>query len=355
MEMRQIDSQDMFSILQDFPRQVKEAVTIGKNAPNFHEKPVSSHFVIAGMGGSAIGGDLLRSYAAATNGADHLNIVVNRTYHLPGNNDENTNIILSSYSGGTEETLSAGREAIAKTSRIISITSGGELAAVASKYGFPAITIPGGLQPRCAIGYSFFPMLYILIKSGAFKHEAIEESELAISELIELLEEKSVLYADLNSTANPAIQLAEAIFGTVPVIYSAGERLDVVNLRWRGQFQENAKNFAFGNFLPEMNHNEVNSWANPPEMANKFSIIFLLDHDDHERVRIRFSALEKLLQNRSAKILSYQSNAKTLLARIFDLIYLGDWASYYLSLLNGVDPTPIPFINELKEILSKSY
>lgn len=354
LELKQIDSQDMYSILKNFPEQVREAVSIGKSASTFIDKLESETFLIAGMGGSAIGGDLVRSYSAAIPGADHLNITVNRTYKLPRNIDKKTNIILSSYSGGTEETLAAEREAIELSSHLICITTGGSLGEEAAEHGFPKITIPGGMQPRCAIGYSFFPMLYVFINSGAYKNNAIRITEESIDELISLLDEKSKLYSNINDEQNPAIALAEALFGTAPVIYSSGERLDTVNLRWRGQFHENAKNFAFGSLLPEMNHNEVNSWANPPDMKNRFSIIFLRDCDDHERVKIRFSALQKLLKERSAKILSYESNAKTLLARMFDLIYLGDWASFYLSLLNKVDPTPIPFINELKDILSES-
>ncbi len=351
-ELRKIDSQDMFTILKEFPAQVREAVEIGRNAPSFTEKAVSDEYIIAGMGGSAIGGDTLRSYASSLPGANHLKITVNRTYSLPKSIDRNTNVILSSYSGGTEETLSAANEALSVTRRLVCITTGGKLGETADKNGFPKITIPGGMQPRCALGYSFFPMLYVFLNCGAFAGRAEAITEKSLEELIPLLQKRSEQYSDWKNENNHALKLAEDIYGTAPVVYSASERMDTVNLRWRGQFHENAKNFAFGGFLPEMNHNEVNSWAYPSELKQKFSIILLRDPDDHPRVKIRFDALETLLKKRCGKMLVFESSADTLLARIFDMIYLGDWASWYLALLNGVDPTPIPFISELKNILS---
>lgn len=355
-DMREIDSKNMFEILKNFPEQVKEAIEIGKKAPlmNAPEKP--KNFLILGMGGSAIGGDLLRSYCAATKGADRLRIAVNRSYDIPGWVDEETCVIASSYSGGTEETLSAFEQAFRITKNIICITTGGKLGEQAKEKGVPIIEIPGGMQPRCALGYSFFPMLIQLMRLGAFEQIAVEETEAAFEELIPMLESDSMEFADMDAedyeNANVAIQLADDLIDAIPIIVSASERTDVVNLRWRGQFQENAKNIAFGAYLPEMNHNEINGYANPLDGEEYFFFIFLTDPEDHPRVQIRFDVTQELLEDICVDGISLSGEGDYLLTRMFSLIYLGDWTSYYLALYNSEDPTPIPQISVLKKALS---
>jgi glucose/mannose-6-phosphate isomerase len=351
MELKKIDSQNMFEILKNFPQQLEDAIRIGKEAPGFPLEIKSNDFAILGMGGSAIGGDLIRSYSNVLPGASHLSISVNRNYVLPDSIIERTNIIASSYSGGTEETITAYKAAIKKSKNVVCITTGGELEYLAIQNNTPVIKIPAGYQPRCALGYSFFTMLYLFIKSGAYKKEAIEITEKAIDELFILIKNSSEKFSNL-SEDNEAYQTAKQLHGTIPVIYSSIERMDAVNLRWRGQIQENAKNLAFGNYLPEMNHNEINAFSYPENLSTKFSIIFMKDVDDNDRVKIRFNVLEDILSPKVNQIIKIQSDGKYLLTRLFDIIYFGDWVSYYLAILNGVDPTPIPNIIKLKKILS---
>lgn len=346
------DEGNMFDILKNFPSQVREALETARNAPEFSSKIRSNNFAILGMGGSAIGGDLLASYTGSLPGADHINIQINRTYNLPGYVNKDYNVIASSYSGNTEETISGFNQAIERGANIISVTTGGELADLSDKNNLPRITLPAGLQPRCAIAYSFFPILYTVMKSGAFNQEAVDTTEEAIEELIQRLDEKSQIYINPDEFGNSALMIAAKLVGSVPVIYSSSERMNTVNLRWRGQFQENAKTMAFGNLLPEMNHNEINSWNYPTGMPGKMSLIFIRDPDDHPRVKIRFDAVRDILESKSAGIISVRSEGKYLLTRMFDLIYLGDWVSYYLALLNGADPTPIPDITALKARLT---
>ncbi len=346
------DRSNMYNVLLTFPEQVRHAISIGEEAPFFAKKPTSDNYVILGLGGSAIGGDLARSYCAATKGADHLNISVSRTYGLPGSVNDRTNVIASSYSGDTEETLSAFDQAQKRTNNILCISTGGKITVKARKKGYPVIGIPTGLQPRCALGYSFFPLLMTLMKHPTVSPAARKQASSGMKEVVELLEAQSTMYAQASSK-NMALSLAKKLLGTAPVVYSSAERMDAVNLRWRGQIQENSKNVAFGHVLPEMNHNEINGWSYPSDTKKHFSIILLRDADDHNRVSIRFDALKDILKKQVKGIHEIRPEGKTLLGRMFSAIYLGDWVSYYLAMLNGVDPTPVPVIMQLKALLAQ--
>ncbi len=346
------DKANMFNVLLTFPEQIRHAISIGDEAPFFSNKPTSDQYVILGLGGSAIGGDLARSYCAATKGADHLQISVSRTYSLPGNVGESTNVVASSYSGDTEETLSAYEQARKRTKNMLVISTGGQITKRATKNGFPVIGIPKGLQPRCALGYSFFPLLMSLMKHPTVGTAARKATIAGMKEVVELLDAQSSTYAQANSK-NTALNLAKKLVGTAPVIYSAADRMDAVNLRWRGQIQENAKNVAFGHVLPEMNHNEINGWSYPRDTKQHFSIVLLRDADDHQRVSIRFDALKDILKKQVKGLHEIRPEGKTLLGRMFSAIYLGDWVSYYMAMLNNVDPTPVPVIMKLKALLAE--
>lgn len=346
-----LDPSNMFEVLYRMPEQIKEAVGIGERAPMWRRQATSNRYAIFGLGGSAIGGDLLRSYAAAVPGADHLNMTVHRGYSAPGWLDGDTNVIVSSYSGDTEETLSAFDEAKKKTDRMLCITTGGTLGKKAVTYGLPIINIPPDYQPRCALAFAFFPLLTVMGRSGAFDAKAVRLNTKGIKELLAQLEELRDVYAS-KSAKNPALALAKKLHGTVPVIYSASERMDAVNLRWRGQIQENAKQVAFGNTLPEMNHNEINGWQHPAELTKQASVVLLRDADDHARVRLRFDALEDIVKKSVANLVTVEGTGNTLLSRMFTAIYLGDWVSWHLAILNGVDPTPVPVIQTLKARLA---
>ncbi len=347
-----VDTSNMFNVLLTFPEQVRHAISIGEDAAFFSRKPQSNDITVLGLGGSAIGGDLVRSYCAATKGADQLNLSVSRGYTVPGYVNEKSCVIVSSYSGDTEETLSAYDIARKRKANMLCISTGGQIAQRATRHGLPLITIPKGFQPRCALGYSFFPVLMSVMKHPSVSSAARNATKKGMSEVVDLLDHLSGIYATVNSK-NPALALAKKLHGTAPVVYSASERTDAVNLRWRGQIQENAKNVAFGHVLPEMNHNEINGWSFPRDTKKNFSIVLLRDGDDHARVGIRFGALKDILKPRVKAIHELHSQGNSLLARMFSLIYLGDWVSYYMALLNGVDPTPVPVIMKLKAHLAQ--
>ncbi len=349
--IKNLDNQDMFSVLMSFPRQMSEAVQIGRNSPLFQSTEIPQKIIILGMGGSAIGGDLLRSYASAIEGASHLNIVVNRGYDLPGFVDDSWFVIVSSYSGGTEETISSYEQAKKKSKNIFVITAGGEIEKLAKADGFPTAIIPGGLMPRCGLGYSFVTMLFQLMRIHAFQQKAIEVTSEALIEIENLLGSKAKIYSEINDK-NPAIELAKKLAAKQLIFHSAESRLDVVNLRWRGQIQENAKQIAFGSLLPEMNHNEINSWSFPEGAAKGYFAIFLKDKEDHRQTKKRFGAIEQIYKDFGIDSISLEGDGKSLLARMFDLIYLADWTSYWLALVNGIDPTPIPVISKLKILMA---
>ncbi len=340
-----IDKSNMYQILKDFHLQIQEAVKIANSFEfkNFDIQNVNK-IIINGMGGSAIGGDLVRSYTLYETS---IPIFINRNYRLPSFADENTLVIISSYSGNTEETNSAYAEAIYKNCKILCITSGGKVEETARKNNHNFVIIPGGLQPRCAIGYSFFTLLILLTKLGFIKDKSAE-----IHSVIAMVKENSATFSSLDEKVSPALQIAKELKGKLPVIYSSVDVLDVVNLRWRGQISENAKMLAFGNFYPEMNHNELVGWELNKEILKNIVVVFLKDVEDIARIQTRMSITEDIYVKLASAILTIKGEGKTLLERIFYLIYLGDWISYHLAVLNNVDPTPVDAINYLKNKLA---
>jgi glucose/mannose-6-phosphate isomerase len=348
------DRSNMRAVLRTFPDQVRHALQIASQAPPLEGIEVRSEVVVAGLGGSAIGADLVRSYCAATRGAERLRMHVWRSYGVPPFLDRSSVLIASSYSGDTEETLSAYTQARKRTTHLLCITTGGRLAALAKRHRVPCILIPSGFQPRAAVGYSFFPLLQVVLGHPAVEDSARRATENATAEVLEVLEQLSEQCAEPTKT-NPAYALARTLRGRLPVIYAAYERTDAVALRWRGQIQENAKQLAFSHMLPEMNHNEINGWQYPPAIVRQSAVLLLRDRDDHRRVALRFDALEEILQRAGVRTIhTVEGRGTSLLARMLSLLYLGDWTSYYLALLNGVDPTPVPVIAHLKAVLASA-
>ncbi|MBD1208435.1 MAG: bifunctional phosphoglucose/phosphomannose isomerase [Ignavibacteria bacterium] len=343
------DRSNMFEVLKNFPAQVREGIAIGEAAPYFHDSSRFPLLVFAGMGGSAIAGDLLRCTLQGY-GADDFAVIVNRTYGLPSGVNSNTAFIGSSYSGNTEETLAAYQAALGKTKRLLCIATGGELKKRAEADGVPLITIPDGLQPRCAVGYSLMPVLVTLLSHGAITGEAHKALSQSLRTLPEFLDTKALEYSQPNAN-NPAFALAERLRGTIPVFYSAPV-LEAVNLRWRGQIQENGKHLAFGNIVPEMNHNEINSWVLPGDLTKRFSIVFLRTPDTLNRMAVRFQATKNILQERAKNFIEIHAEGSNLLEQMFSLVYLADWTSYWLALLNDQDPTEIKDILALKAAMT---
>jgi glucose/mannose-6-phosphate isomerase len=343
-EIRAVDPSGMYELIRSFPAQVREAVAIGDESRIPFSSRGIKNIVLCGLGGSAIGGDLLRTYLAGDLAVPFL---VNRMYTLPAFVGPGTLVIISSYSGNTEETNAAHREALKRKARILCITSGGKTARLAGRG--PVIRVPGGLPPRAALGYSFFPLLIALSKAGF-----ISDRKRAIAETVKLLEECSARYARPDPAGNPALRLAEELRDRIGVVYSATERFDSVNTRWRGQIAENGKSLAFGHVIPEMNHNELVGWKVLREPMREMQVFMLRDKDDHARVQIRMDVTKQVLGEHTPRITEVWSEGSSLLARMFSLVYLGDWMSFYLAVLHRTDPTPVAVIDRLKRELANA-
>lgn len=342
--IKELDSGNMFDILKTFTQQILDSINIA-NSTLESIKYNSKRFLLLGMGGSAIAGDLLQTYFRNSNSNIHLS--TNRNYLLLNEITPETVVVASSYSGNTEETLSALKLAITKTSKIFGICSGGQLEEELKKNSFPVVKIPGGLQPRAALGFLFFPLLLIINKIAfGFIPDNLKYE---IEELYSNLEMKTKEFTKLSKT-NLAIDLANKLHGKIILTYACEETLYPVAIRFRSQIQENAKNLAFANCIPEMNHNEINSFQFPQNLVEKIQIVLLADEMDFTANKRRTEVLIKILSVINKPIL-LKSEKKSFLQRMFDLIYLLDWTSYYLALMNGVDPTPIPLIATLKNEL----
>ncbi len=339
------DKSNMRQLLIDFHNQVTEAVSIGAKAKINLKKSSIKNIVVTGLGGSAIGGDILRSYLASD---FNLPFIVNRHYFLPDFVDKNSLVVVSSYSGNTEETIAAHQDAQKRGAQVLCITSGGETEKLAKKYKHPVIKIPKGYPPRAALGFSFFPLLMALVKIGLIKNRDKE-----IKETISFLKKKSLQYQNLDAEKNPTLLLAQELFKKIPIIYSSADRFDSVNIRWRGQLCENSKVLAFGHTLPEMNHNELVGWKVLKRQMSEMAVIFLRDKADHKRVQIRMNIMQDIMNEYAGNVININSAGNSPLTRIFSLIYFGDWVSYYLAIINGIDPTPVTIIDYLKNELAK--
>lgn len=323
----------MKEVLLNFPNQVRDAAKASWKVellPKF--KP--SSIVICGMGGSAIGGDLL---AGLLKDQVDIPVFVNRDYGLPNFVGERTFVFISSYSGNTEETLSAYKEATYRTKNIVCITSGGKLASSNPKY---ILKVPSGYQPRCALGWLLIPMIVFLHRLGLIRNPSSD-----LEESIELLSRLGEEFG--NNKSNPH-GLAKKLMGKMPIIYS-DLRFGAVARRWAGQLNENAKQFAHFNVFSELNHNEIVGCGEPKIPC---LTVLLKDKGYNERIKLRIEITKRIISPYT-KIEEIESKGESLLARFFSLIYFGDWTSYWLATLKNIDPTPVGRIEWLKKELTK--
>jgi glucose/mannose-6-phosphate isomerase len=298
------------------------------------------------MGGSAIGADLIKDYLRDE---IKVTIYVNRDYTIPDFVGRDSLVFACSYSGNTEETLSAYSRAKKNGAKVIAVTSGGKLEKLARKNRDLVVSIPQGYPPRCALGYSFIPPLLLLGKLRLIKNK---ESD--IDEMIALVEKirKTSVGADIPDNKNLAKRIAKKVFSRFPVVY-ASDRLGVVVTRWKGQFAENAKSLSSGHMYSEMNHNEIVGWHNPKDLLRRFLIIQLRDGKDHPRIIKRMDITKKILKKQGFEVMEIESRGGGLLSRMLSLMYIGDFVSFYLAVLNHVDPTPVKRITYLKKELAK--
>jgi glucose/mannose-6-phosphate isomerase len=339
-----IDPNSMYALIESFPEHVLAAYS---DAPelNLPDARNAGILLVTGLGGSAIGGDLARTIAGRNL---RVPFVVSRDYDLPCRLDASSIVIACSYSGNTEETLSAYRQARQYGAAIVCITSGGRLESLGKADGYPVLRLPGGFPPRAALGHSLIVLLGAL--HGMQVIPDMGESIRETADLLRLLRDQYRVSSPEKS--NRAKALANALAGKAAAIYGSSRIMEAVALRWRTQIEENAKNLALHQSLPEMNHNELVGWVHPDEVLRRIGVVLLRDKEDHPQVQRRFDLTAELLARKSGGVHEVWSNGSSVLARILSTLYLGDFVSLYMAYLNGVDPTPVEVIDDLKKELA---
>jgi len=343
---RRLNPANMLEHLHGLPQQCHTAWHKAKDFELPRDYARIDKVVILGMGGSAIGGDLLRNFISQLTKPI---VFVTRDYDLPAFVDERTLVIASSYSGNTEETLSAFSQALERKCKKLAMTTGGKLKALAQNAKVPLFVIDHTSQPRAAIGYSFIPLIAFLQKLGFLKDKT-SEVEAMTRDLEKLLGE---LKETIPINSNPAKQLATKLQSKIAVIYGAGI-LSKVARRWKTQINENSKSWAFHETFPELNHNAVVGYQFPAELASKLYVVLLRCPSLHPRTLIRYEVTCELLEQNSISHQLIDSQGESELSQMMSLIYLGDWVSYYLAILYQTDPTPVKVIDYLKKRLSEA-
>ncbi len=345
-EVRQrLDPDDMLGRIAELPQQCQEAWHKALNfiLPSDYRRV--NKVVVLGMGGSAMGGGLLAGLTAE----EAAPVFVHRDYGLPSFVDAGTLLIASSYSGMTEETLSAFDLALQTPAKKLVLTTGGKMKAIAEERGIPVFTIAYQAQPRAALAHSFIPLIGIL-----HKLELISDKSKDIAEMVQVLGKlKSEIDADCPLARNPAKQLATKLFGRIAIIYGAGILSEVAR-RWKTQLNENSKAWAFFELFPELNHNAIVGYEFPHQGMDGVFVVLLRSSKFGPRILARYQVTCDLLEQRNIDHEVVEGNGQSALSQIMSLIMFGDYVSYYLAMLNEVDPTPVQSIDYLKKRLSEA-
>jgi glucose/mannose-6-phosphate isomerase len=330
------DPSGMLMVLKEFSAQCHRALAAADHLPDIPAERYC-RFLVCGMGGSAIAGDILRIFVAGP-------AEVHRDYGLPPWTDAQTLLLAVSYSGNTEETLSAVKAALAQGLRPICLSSGGRLGGLARQSGLSYIEIPVGLlAPRAAFAYLTLPLLALMARSGLVR--APIESERAITELSKI---SSQLGPDSSEAGNLAKKLAKALYGRIPLIWGTSGAGEVIARRWKTQLNENAKQPAFYGAIPELCHNEIVPLARLREALPGSVVVLLRDADERPENHRRVEILKEMLEEHDLPFEEILPWGKSRLGQLLAQVHLGDYVSVYLALLNHVDPTPVEPIERFK-------
>jgi glucose/mannose-6-phosphate isomerase len=337
-----IDSSGMLEDVLALPDQLRDALWRVESA-NLQPADAPGGLIVAGMGGSAIGGALAR---AALGDRASRPIALARGYGLPAWTLPDSMVLCCSYSGNTEETLAAYEAAGALGARRIVATTGGKLAEASRADGVPIIPLPGGFQPRAAVAYSIVVALEVagLCGVGERLHAEIDVAAAHAEQLV------AKWSPDASEDCLPK-QLARSLLGTVPQVAGAGLTAPIA-YRWKTQINENAKVPSFAHELPELDHNEIVGWQGAAELG-RFSAVFLDDSDLHPRIRQRIELTRGLIEAEAAGTYRLESIGENPTERLISLVLLGDLVSVYLAVLRGVDPSPVAPIERLKSALAR--
>ncbi len=352
---KRLDPENMLEHLHGLPRQCRAAWRKANDFKLPEDYAEIDKVVVLGMGGSAIGGDLVRSLLSSES---QPIIFINRDYDLPAFVDERTLVIASSYSGNTEETLSAFSQALKSKCKKLAMTTGGKLKSLAEDAKVPVFIIDYVAQPRATVHYSFMALVAFLQKLTPVKTQMFDKlgrkPDIQIEEMIKDLEK---LLRELKETvpasSNRAKQLSAKLQGKIAVIYGAGTLSEVAR-RWKTQINENSKSWAFYEVFSELNHNAVVGYQFPTELASQIYVVLLRCPSLHPRILTRYQVTSEILKQSGISHETINSQGSSQLSHMMSLVYLGDWVSYYLAILNETDPTPVKAIDYLKKRLSQS-
>lgn len=318
-----------------FTKQLQEAIEIGKSTQLSPINKAIQNIVISGLGGSGIGGKIV---AQLTEKQLSVPVVINNNYALPNFANENTLVIISSYSGNTEETVSALKEAISKGCEIACITSGGEIESLAKENNINLIIVPGGNPPRAMLTYSLVQQFFILNNYGLINNSFLTEIENSIK----------LLNNNEEAIKKEAKEAAEKINGKILAIY-ADSGYEGVTVRFKQQINENSKVLCWNHVIPEMNHNELVGWAGG---SNEYAAIFLRNDNDFERNQVRMEVSKDIISKHTNTVIEIYSKGTSKIERTLYLILLTDWVSVFLADLRGVDSIEVDVITGLKNKLS---
>ncbi len=335
------DRDNLFDVLKNSPMQIESAWAGAADVSGLNAAAVKN-VVITGVGGSAISGDILRNFIKD----DFKKIImVNRGYRVPEFCGPETLVIVCSYSGDTEEALWAFNDARSRGAQIIVLTTGGELGMLAAQHGVGAIVLDKGYQPRFALYNMFFTLLKVFQNL-----ELIPDQGEHVNEIISSMKQ---LAHDYSSENGLPFSIAGSLKGCSPVIYSISDLNDSAGRRFKAQLNENSKVHAWSAEYPEMNHHEIVGWQRVKEGSIKYKVVNFIDPDMNERITKRIRIINELIASVGVDIINIQSDFKNSKVRLLDVVYLCDWVSYFLGLLNGEDPGEIDFIHHLKKNISE--
>lgn len=326
----------MERLISEFPKQLADSLQRAKalNLKKFDHR--IDHVYVAGLGGSGIGGDYVKEIIRNQGSIPYL---VGKGYDIPEYIGEHTLFIASSYSGNTEETLMSLQAAIAKNANIVCITTGGRVKEIAEAHGLNLVILPKGESvPRAYLGASLVHQLGAIVSLGIINDEIFTDVQGAID----------LIKYDQDEIKVKAKATAEALYGTIPLIYTT-DRMESVGVRLRQQINENAKQLTWERVIPEMNHNELVGWG----MENKHvAALYLRNKDDFKRNAVRMDINKEIIAKKAHSVIELYSKGSTLLQKMIYFTHLGDWISYYLAEMNGVDAVEVDVIDYLKGSLA---
>jgi glucose/mannose-6-phosphate isomerase len=336
----------MMGLVAGFGEQLRSAALLAADGPSLMEGVSPSRIYVAGMGGSAIGGDYLRALMADRCPTP---VEVVRSYTLPAGADPSAFVFFVSYSGNTEEVLSCWAEARTRGVPGCAVTSGGALAEAAAAAGVPTLRIPGGLPPRAALGWTSVPLLHAVAEAGLIEQDgnALEEAATVVEEIVS----ESGPHA---TGENRVAQWAERAARGLPMIYASAGLTAPGVTRWVCQLNENAKLLAHGCLLPEQNHNEIVGWEVPSRAGEMAEVAFLNDSGVHPRVRLRMEIVAASVEAAGGRPTWFSSRGQSAVARLYSLSILGDLASLWAASARSIDPTPVDSIVRLKQDLASA-